>query len=107
MIDKIQTYIDWINDAISNIEKYTKWMSFEEFSNDWKTIDACLMQLIHIWETVKRLHEKHPNYWGIPVRPISWLRNIITHDYMSIDKSAIRNAITIDLPKLKKTISSK
>ena len=45
---RLDMYIQWILEAITSIETYTKGMSFEKFEKDQKTLDAVLMQLIHI-----------------------------------------------------------
>jgi uncharacterized protein with HEPN domain len=79
-------------------------MSFEEFNKDRKTVDASLMQLEHIWETVKKINKNYPKFDILPSREISWLRDIIAHDYLWIDNYEIRDTIQDDLPQIKKIL---
>lgn len=67
--------------------------------------DATCMRLQTIGETIKNIdnltnHELLIRYTGIPWRSIIGLRNIISHEYLSIDPEEIFKIVKIHLPKL-------
>ncbi|MBK7889031.1 MAG: DUF86 domain-containing protein [Bacteroidetes bacterium] len=68
------------------IIKYTDGISFEEFVNDSKTVDAVSRNFEIIGEAANRLpdefKEAHPNINGHKIRGF---RNRIIHDYFGID----------------------
>ncbi len=67
--------------------------------------DATCMRLQTIGETVKNIdnltnHELLINYAGTPWRSIIGLRNIISHEYLSIDPEEIFKIVKVHLPGL-------
>lgn len=102
----LNIYLKYLLDAIKQIEFYTKNMNFNKFDNDQKTIDACLMQLEHIWETTKNIRKNYPDFDQLPKREMSWLRDFIAHDYLWIDNEIIRDTIKIDLIVVKRIINT-
>ncbi len=67
---------------VSNILKYTKDMSEEEFINSGVTYDACILNFINIGEQAKSLSEDFKTkYPELPYRKIIGLRNIAAHSY--------------------------
>ena len=98
-------YIEDILTSIEKIENYTQNMSFEEFCNDYKTIDAVVRNLSIIGEAVNNIpeetKEKYPN--------ISWrgaigMRNKVVHEYFGVDEEILWKTIRENLPNLKKQI---
>jgi uncharacterized protein with HEPN domain len=51
-IEKLDVYVLWIKDAIDKINSYVLNMDYEEFKNNELVIDWCLMQFVHVWETL-------------------------------------------------------
>lgn len=98
------TYIKWMTDSIAKIENYTSQLSFEDFEKDEKTIDACLMQFQHLWETTKKLQQISKEDIWISFEEIIWMRNYIAHDYLWIEIFTIWSTIKEDLPILKKLL---
>jgi uncharacterized protein with HEPN domain len=75
-----------ISSSIDKISEYTDGLSFPEFLNDSKTIDAVIRNFQIIGEAANRLPEEfkeaHPiDDW----HRIRGFRNRIAHDYMGID----------------------
>ncbi len=95
-----------IKDSINKILEYTADIdSYEQFVQDNRSIDACLMHLINIGEMVGRLSEETINDESIVEwRKIRGLRNIIAHDYFGVDYREIWSIISIHIPKLKKVV---
>lgn len=72
-------------------------------------LDACIMRLQVIGETIKAIDDKthqelFADYPQIPWRKIIGLRNIISHEYANIDYDIIWVVITKHLPPLKESI---
>ncbi len=95
-----------ILDSINKIEAYTAHIdNFECFSEDTKTMDACLMHLVNIGEMAARLSDEILNVdISIDWHKIRGLRNIIAHDYFGIDYREIWSVVSIHIPLLKKAI---
>jgi len=85
-----QFLIEDIIDSGNKILDYTQGLSFEEFINDSKTIDAVIRNFEIIGEATNRLSEqfkdKHPS---IDWHRIRGFRNRIVHDYFGIDYSIV------------------
>ena len=100
-----RVYLDDILEAIEKIIDYTGLMSFESFYNDPKTIDAVNRNLGIIGEAANRLTDeikcKYPN---IEWHRIIGLRNIIIHDYTSVDLEIIWDIVKNKLSLLEKQI---
>ena len=98
-------YLEDILESIEKISCYINGMDLETFSGDKKTIDAVAMNLAIIGEASRKipdeLRTKYPDIeWG---RIIS-LRNIIIHDYPSINLRIIWSIAKNNLPILAKQI---
>ena len=92
--------ITYINDIMSYIEGY----SYESYNNDPKTIDASLMKLTQIGEMVGRITKKFQDIHNdINWREIKGLRNVVVHNYESVNEMIIWETITNNLPELKET----
>ena len=94
ILDKIKIY------AIQTIEFICD-IDFQTFSNDIKTIAACVHNLSQIGELVGRLDEdfieSNPK---IPWRKIRGMRNRIVHDYEGIQLNIVWDVLVEFLPEL-------
>jgi uncharacterized protein with HEPN domain len=100
-----------IIEAIEKIFSYIKENnSFEQFSNDMKTVDAVLMNLIIIGESVSKLSDEFKDIYNeIDWKNIKGFRNIAVHDYFGVDLEEVWQIIENHIPKLfeySKSISS-
>ena len=78
----LQKMLKYINEIEEFIKSYTK----EKFSNDRKTINACVFNLSQIGELVGKLSDKIMNEnKHIEWRGLKGLRNRIVHDYEGIN----------------------
>jgi len=100
-----------INDMLESCNKilqYTADMTFEEFANDSKTIDAVIRNFEIIGEAANRLPEDFKDSFAqIDWHRIRGFRNRIVHDYMGIDFGIvweIRNNYLLELINLLKAL---
>jgi len=104
---ELKLYIQDINDSIEKIEGYVKDLTFDEFANDSKTIDAVIRNLSIIGEAVKNISEeiklKNPD---IPWGEIIGMRNKVIHEYFGIDEEILWKTIKENLPIFKNQISN-
>lgn len=113
--DSIADKLYLIQESIGQIELYTKDITC---SDDFilspagmVSLDASVLRLQVIGESVKKLfdhEETNPlaSHNEIPWKQIIGLRNIISHEYLSLDEVVIFHIIKGDLPRLKRSISS-
>jgi len=96
-----------ILESIEKIESYTLNISFENFKNDSKTVDAVVRNLEIIGEASNRLPEDFKEkYSRIEWIKIIGLRHRIVHEYFGVDVDIIWNIIRKELIDLKKDIKS-
>ncbi len=83
------------------ILRYTQNMTFEDFGNDEKTIDAVIRNFEVIGEAANHLTEsfkdQHPNIDWFRIRGF---RNRIIHDYAGVDLNIVWNIIIHYLPQM-------
>jgi len=82
--------VEDILESCNKIMEYTQGMSYEEFVNDSKTLDAVIRNFEIIGEAANRLPEDFKDLH----RDIEWLRirgfrNRIVHDYFGVDYSIV------------------
>jgi len=98
-------FLEDILSSIQKIEDYIGGISFEDFQNDTRTVDAVLRNLEIVGEASKNIpseiREGHPD---IPWGRMTGLRNIVSHEYFGIDLSIIWQIITVNLPETKPLI---
>ncbi len=98
---------DWklrVNDILACIEKiqrYTEGMTFEQFSNDPKTVDAVIRNFEIIGEAAgyipESIQERYPDLAWLEMRG---MRNIMAHEYFGVSLPIIWHTIEHDLPQL-------
>lgn len=104
---KNKEYITFMKmiEYIDKAKQYTKGYTFEEFSNDDKTIDATVFSISQIGELVKNISKEIiEKYDDIEWNMIKGLRNRIVHDYEGISLKSIWYILNNDIDKLKEDI---
>jgi len=94
--------VEDILDAIAKIDRYVEGLTFEQFQSDEKTLDAVVRNLEVIGEAVRHLAaatDELPE--SIPWADIAGMRNILIHEYFSVDVRIIWHTISSDLPTLR------
>ncbi|MCL2156061.1 MAG: DUF86 domain-containing protein [Leptospirales bacterium] len=80
---------------------------FEDFSQDAKTIAACVLNLSQIGELAGRLDDKFLEAnKQIPWRKMKGMRNRIVHDYEGIQLNIVWDVLVDFLPELIEKINS-
>ena len=99
-------YLVDILDAISDLSDFTADMTFEDFSADRKTINACIRSLEVIGEATKKIppeiRQQKPT---LPWQAISGMRDKLIHEYFGVDLTIVWQTIQHDLSAFEHAIS--
>ena len=94
-----------ILDAIVRIEKYSAGLSFPDFAQSSLVIDAVIRNFEIIGEATrnvpKAIKEKYP---GVEWKEAAGFRNVLIHDYFSVDVEAVWDTIQRNIPSLKRSV---
>ena len=94
-------YIDDIRDSIEAVKRYTAGLTKEDFLNSTEKQDAVYRRLEVIGEAANRLPEEfRSRYPRIPWNKIIGMRNVLIHEYDSIDLDRVWETIQKDIPEL-------
>jgi uncharacterized protein with HEPN domain len=97
-------YLRLIIDSINKIKSFVDGFDLESFSKDNKTQSAVIMQFQIIGELSKKVPDNIKDEIDIPWKQIAGFRDIISHDYFSIDTDLVWRTIEKDIPQLEKHI---
>ncbi|MBE0524357.1 MAG: DUF86 domain-containing protein [Methanosarcinales archaeon] len=104
-MNRDQTYVNQILDAINKIQDYT----VEGRDVFYETIiiqDAVMRNIEIIGEIAKRISDDFKEkYDTVPWRKMAGIRDVLIHDYDSIDMSIVWNVISMELPKIRRILS--
>ena len=100
-------YIDDISDSIEAIKRYTAGLTKEDFFSSTEKQDAVCRRLEVIGEAANRLPDEFKSQYSlIPWYQIVGMRNVLIHEYDSIDLDLVWETIQRDIPKLEEHIKS-
>ncbi|MEK9143250.1 MAG: DUF86 domain-containing protein [Patescibacteria group bacterium] len=103
----ISLYLDDILSSIEHIEEYVKGLSFDNFKNDAKTIDAVVRNIEIIGEAAAKIPpETRLHHPETPWKKIIGARNKVIHEYFGIDVEILWKTIQEDIPLLKEKVST-
>ena len=86
-------------------DRYIPQVKFSDFENDRKTQSSVIMQLQVIGELVKKIPEDIKSSINLPWKKMAGMRDMVAHDYFSLDLEAVWNTVTKDIPELAKDIN--
>lgn len=105
-MDKDATYKQHILDAMAKIEKFVHGLSYEQFLTNDLVQDGVIRELEIIGESAKRLSQPLKAATPkIPWKEIAGTRDVLIHDYMSVDLEIVWKTVTDDLPALKSALA--
>lgn len=94
-------YIDDIRDSIEVLKRYTAGLTKEAFFNSTEKQDAVYRRLELIGEAANRVPDEfRSQYPQIPWNKIIGMRNVLIHEYDSIDLDRVWETIQKDIPEL-------
>lgn len=98
-------YLDDIEEAVRRVERYTAGLSHEDFRGNELVQDGVCRNLGIIGEAVKRLppevRERSPE---VDWQKVAGLRDILVHEYASVDLGIVWDIVTTKLAGLKAAI---
>jgi uncharacterized protein with HEPN domain len=106
MLNKDRHRLEAIMEAIGRIEEYSAdFDNADDFNEDYRNFDACMMNFIVIGEMVEKLSADFKNtYSQVDWKNIKGFRNIVAHDYFGIDAEEVWQIIRERIPVLKADI---
>lgn len=91
---------------MSDAEDFISGISYEQFTNDQKTLNAVLRSIEVIGEAAKNIPDNIRNlYQDIPWREMAGMRDKVIHFYFGVDKEVIWFVVKERIPDLKPVIS--
>ncbi|MBI2172138.1 MAG: DUF86 domain-containing protein [Chloroflexi bacterium] len=93
--------IGHIFEAVERIQDYIRGMTFQQFCDDPRTVQAVLHNFLIIGEATRHIpatvQTRHPT---VPWKEMRDMRNILAHEYDRIDLQIIWDTAQRDIPKL-------
>ncbi|MDO8650519.1 MAG: DUF86 domain-containing protein [Candidatus Berkelbacteria bacterium] len=90
-----------IHEAANWIEKFLEQQTEDTFIADEVISCAVMYKLQNIGEAVKRLSEGYKiRKPDVPWKQIAGMRDILVHDYTKVDRAAVWEAATKNMPEL-------
>jgi len=103
---KDRAYLQHILDAISDVKKFTKDVTKEEFCENKEKQYAVLRALEIIGEATKNISKQSKaKYPGVPWRDVAGMRDKLIHGYFGVNLELVWETVKNELPRLKKQIS--
>lgn len=103
-------YRDYLEDVLTAVDEtaeFTRGISFEEFTDDPKTINAVLRSLEVLGEAAKGIPDdvraKAP---GVPWKYMAGMRDKLIHEYFGVDLSIVWTVIKSELPPVRSEIQA-
>ena len=97
-----ELYLHDIIDAADAIQRFLYDTDEEEFSSNEMRRSAVLQKLLIIGEAAARLPDSFTaNYPAVPWSDMVGFRNIVVHEYFSVDWSIVWTTATQDVPQLR------
>lgn len=100
-------YLGDIEESCRRTLAYTEGLTFEQFADDTKTVDAVARNLGVIGEAVKQLpaawKRRHPE---VNWRKVAGLRDILIHAYFGVDVEILWDIVQNKVPVLARTIAA-
>jgi len=104
-VDVLQRIISYCKEISETINRFGG--DYSVFARDSVYKNATALCVLQIGELTTHLTDEFKQtYTGIPWSQIKALRNVVAHNYGTIDQESLWETITIDIPKLEEYCSS-
>ena len=101
-------YSDYVEDILSAMDKassFIKGISFEDFKSDDKTIFALVRAIEIIGEATKHIpDDARQKYSEIPWKEMAGMRDVLIHDYISVDVETVWLTANDKIPQIRPMI---
>ena len=98
-------YLHDILDAVNDAESFVEGLSFEQFENDRKTLNAVVRSLEIIGEAAKNIPaDMREKYGKVPWKKMTGMRDKVIHAYFGVNTKTLWNTVKNDLPPLKQLV---
>ncbi|HSQ48386.1 MAG TPA: DUF86 domain-containing protein [Candidatus Deferrimicrobiaceae bacterium] len=105
---KNRDYRDYLRDiltSVSDIENFVDNLTYDQFVNDRKTLNAVVRSIEIIGEASKNIPETiKTRYPELPWKQMAGMRDKLIHAYFGADSETIYKAAKTNIPQLKKPI---
>jgi uncharacterized protein with HEPN domain len=99
---------DYLHDiliAVNDAESFVGCMTFEQFEEDRKTLNAVVRSLEIIGEAAKNIPATMREKYGkVPWKKMIGMRDKVIHGYFGVDVKTLWNTVKDDLPPLKQLV---
>ena len=94
-------------EQIVQLQDFVEGMSFDDFSNDKRTLQAVLYGFAILGEAAASLlPDIQSAYPQVPWSQIRGMRNAVIHEYFQVDLEIIWETVKTDLPRLKTALEN-
>lgn len=103
MSDKdIKAYIEDALSAMDKAEGFVAGLSYGDFVADDKTVFAVVRAIEMIGEAIKHVPpDTRARFAEIPWREIVGMRDVLIHEYFSIDLETVWHTVKDDIPRIR------
>lgn len=99
-------FLEDIMTCIEKLEKYTKDLTFDQFSKNEMAVDAVIRNFEVIGEAVKKIpKEVKQKYSDVEWNEAAGFRDVLIHDYFGIDLEAVWDTLKKNVPALKEKLT--
>jgi uncharacterized protein with HEPN domain len=106
--ERVDDYLGHIAEAITRATDYIRRMNIEEFEKNPLVQDAVVRNIEIIGEAVSHITRTAPGFTDqhpeVPWAQMRAMRNVVIHQYFSVDLKILWTTATEDLPRLKQQI---
>lgn len=109
--ERVEDYLDHIVEAITRATGYLEdARDFEAFQGDRRSQDAIIRNIEIIGEAVSQIQSSAPDfisgYPDVPWAKMRGMRNVMIHEYFSVNVRIVWTTVRDDLPELKQLIEA-